>query len=118
LINHFLNWKEHAGSQAEKFYKTTLARGEQMMVGLNCLDPGQRQETHAHAGSDKFYFVLEGSGTFTVGEEEKESAEGSVVFAPAGVPHGVANNSPARLSLLVAIAPPPQQKPDHKGGLS
>jgi quercetin dioxygenase-like cupin family protein len=106
-MSNFLNWKEHAGSQAEKFYKTTLSRGEHMLVGLNCLEPGQKQDTHAHAGSDKFYFVLEGSGTFTVGDEEKESAEGSLVFAPAGVPHGVVNNSRTRLSLLVAIAPGP-----------
>lgn len=107
-MNHFLNWTEHVGSQAEKFYKTTLWQGEQMMVGLNCLEPSQRQDTHAHQGADKFYFVLEGSGSFTVGDEEREAAEGSLVFAPAGIPHGVKNNSTTRLSLMVAIAPPPK----------
>jgi quercetin dioxygenase-like cupin family protein len=110
-MSNFLNWKEHVGSQAEKFYKTTLTRGEQMLVGLNCLEPGQSQGAHAHTGSDKFYFVLEGTGTFTVGDEARESAEGSLVFAPAGVSHGVVNQSTTRLSLLVAIAPGPNQKP-------
>ena len=109
-MNHFLNWKEHAGSQAEKFYKTTLWQAEQMLVGLNCLEPDQRQEPHAHQGADKFYFVLEGRGSFTVGDEEREATEGSLVFAPAGVSHGVANNSTSRLSLLVTIAPPPLKK--------
>ena len=112
-MNHFLNWKEHAGSQAEKFYKTTLWQAEQMLVGLNCLEPDQRQEPHAHQGADKFYFVLEGRGSFIVGDEEREADEGSLVFAPAGVSHGVANNSTTRLSLLVTIAPPPNQKPDR-----
>ena len=32
-MNHFLNWQDHAGSQPEKFYKTTLWQGEQGMVG-------------------------------------------------------------------------------------
>ena len=108
-MNHFLNWKEHAGSQAEKFYKTTLWQGDQMLVGLNCLEPNQRQDPHVHHGADKFYFVLEGRGSFIVGDEEREATEGSLVFAPAGVPHGVANNSTTRLSLLVTIAPPPKK---------
>ena len=106
-MNYFLNWQEHAGSQAEKFYKATLWQGEHVMVGLNCLEPGQTQKVHAHDGADKFYFVLEGQGKFTVGEEERDAEMGSLVVAPAGIPHGVANVGDVRLSLLVTIAPPP-----------
>jgi mannose-6-phosphate isomerase-like protein (cupin superfamily) len=105
-MNHFLNWQEHARSQADKFYKTTLWSGEHVMVGLNCLEPGQAQKVHAHDGADKFYFVLEGSGRFTVGDEEREADEGTLVVAPSGIPHGVTNNGGVRLSLLVTIAPP------------
>ena len=106
-MNYFLNWEDHAGSQAEKFYKTTLWSGEHVMVGLNCLEPGQTQKVHAHDGADKFYFVLEGSGRFTVGDEEREANAGSLVVAPSGISHGVTNNGSGRLSLLVTIAPPP-----------
>jgi quercetin dioxygenase-like cupin family protein len=106
-MNYFLNWQEHVGSHAEKFYKTTLWQGQLVMVGLNCLEPGQTQNVHAHQDADKFYFVLEGSGSFTVGEEEREADSGSLVVAPSGIPHGVTNNGSERLSLLVAIAPPP-----------
>ena len=105
-MNYFLNWQERVGSQAEKFYKTTLWQGKQVMIGLNCLEPGQTQKVHAHDGADKFYFVLEGHGRFRVGDEEKEAATGSLVIAPSGTPHGVTNNASVRLSLLVAIAPP------------
>jgi quercetin dioxygenase-like cupin family protein len=104
-MNYFLNWQEHAGSQVEKFYKTTLWSGEHVMVGLNCLEPGQVQKVHAHDSADKFYFVLEGSGRFSVSDEERDAAAGSLVVAPAGIPHGVTNNGSVRLSLLVAIAP-------------
>lgn len=106
-MSHFINWPEHAGSQAEKFYKTTLWQGEQVMVGLNCLGPGQTQNIHAHQGADKFYFVLEGSGKFTIGDEEQVAGVGTLVIAPAGLPHGVTNKGDVRLSLLVTIAPPP-----------
>jgi quercetin dioxygenase-like cupin family protein len=105
-MNYFLNWQEHAGSRPEKFYKTTLWQGEHMMVGMNCLEPGQTQSVHAHDGADKFYFVLEGAGLFTVGAETKAVGSGSLVVAPSGIPHGVTNNASERLSLLVTIAPP------------
>jgi quercetin dioxygenase-like cupin family protein len=104
-MNYFLNWEDHARSQPEKFYKTTLWSGEHLMMGLNCLEPGQTQKVHAHDGADKFYFVLEGSGRFTVGDEEREATAGSLVVAPSGIPHGVTNNTSVRLSLLVTIAP-------------
>jgi quercetin dioxygenase-like cupin family protein len=104
-MSNFLNWHDFEGSQAEKFYKTTLWRGEHVMIGLNCLEPNQIQPIHAHTGADKFYFVLSGRGTFTVGDEEKTVAAGSVVVAPAGIPHGVTNSGDERLSLLVTIAP-------------
>ncbi|HAF14894.1 MAG TPA: hypothetical protein DHU55_09880 [Blastocatellia bacterium] len=76
------------------------------MVGLNCLEVNQVQSVHAHQGADKFYFVLEGSGRFRVGDEERQAEAGALVLAPAGISHGVVNNGNVRLSLLVAIAPP------------
>ncbi len=105
-MNYFLNWREQVGSQVEKFYKTTLWQGEHVMIGLNCLEPGQTQKVHAHDGADKFYFVLEGRGRFTVGDEEREADAGSLVVAPSGIPHGVTNDARVLLSLLVTIAPP------------
>lgn len=105
-MNYFFRWQDHVGAQAEKFYKTNVWQGDHVMVGLNCLEPGQTQKTHAHDGADKFYFVLEGEGAFIVGEEEEQAAAGSLVVAPSGIPHGVTNCGDQRLSLLVAIAPP------------
>ena len=104
-MNCFYDWREHVGVQKDKFYKTTLWQGEHVMLGMNCLEPGQEQKVHAHEGADKFYFVLEGRGRFTVGEEVCDVGPGGMVLAPAGVPHGVINNGGDRLSLLTTIAP-------------
>ena len=104
-MNYFLNWRDFEGSKVEKFYKATLWQGEHVMIGLNCLEASQTQPIHAHAGADKFYFVLTGRGNFTIGDEENIAEPGTLVVAPAGVPHGVTNTGDERLSLLVAIAP-------------
>jgi quercetin dioxygenase-like cupin family protein len=98
---------EHVGSQAEKFYKTTLFQGERLLLGLNCLEPGQVQKPHDHPDQDKFYYVVAGTGRFQLRDELLTASAGEVVWAPAGVIHGVANEASERLTLLVGIAPSP-----------
>lgn len=104
-MTHFIDWRDFAGAQPDKLFKATLWKGEYVMLGLNCLETGQSQAVHAHNGADKFYFVLTGQGSFTVGEEMREASVGTIVIAPAGVAHGVRNSGSERLSLLVGIAP-------------
>lgn len=106
---YFYDYQDAVGFNPEKFFKTTLVQSERLMLGLNCLEPGQVQKIHDHADQDKFYFVLEGEGFFTVGEEEKTASSGMLVWAPAGVPHGVANQSTQKLVILMGIAPAPQK---------
>jgi quercetin dioxygenase-like cupin family protein len=106
-VSYFADYAEHAGADAERFFKATLFRSERLLLGLNCLEPGQAQAVHDHADQDKFYFVLEGEGAFTVGAEARTAAPGVAVWAPAGVEHGVANRGSRRLVLLVGIAPSP-----------
>ncbi len=97
----------HTGTKKEKFYKTTLFRSDAILLGLNCLEPGQTQQPHDHADQDKFYYVVEGIGRFWLGQEQIEATTGEVIWAPAGLIHGVTNEGPTRLTLLVGIAPAP-----------
>ena len=99
--------QEHIGAQPEKFYKATLFQSEALLLGLNCLEPGQVQKPHDHADQDKFYYVVEGEGQFWLGDDQVLAGSGQVVWAPAGVIHGVKNEGTQRLTLLVGIAPAP-----------
>jgi quercetin dioxygenase-like cupin family protein len=101
------NLNDHVGSQPEKFFKSTLFRSDAMLLGLNCLEPGQVQKPHDHSDQDKFYYVVEGEGHFWLGEKQIVVGAGNVVWAAAGVVHGVKNEGQARLTLLVGIAPAP-----------
>ncbi len=106
-MTRFADYRAHTGSSSEKIFKATLFESERLLLGLNCLEPGQEQHLHTHTGQDKFYFVVEGTGSFTVGDEVREASEGLTVWAPADVPHGVTNIGERRLVLLVGIAPAP-----------
>ena len=87
--------------------KADVCRGATLFVGLNCFEPGQTQRIHTHAGADKFYLVVSGRARMTVGGETREAGPGTVVWAPADVPHGVAE-ALERTVMLVGIAPPPR----------
>ena len=60
-----------------------------------------------HAEQDKVYLVLEGQGTFRVGEAEQVLGPGQGTMASAGEEHGVLNHSGSRLRVLVFMAPNP-----------
>jgi quercetin dioxygenase-like cupin family protein len=90
----------------DKAAKVDLFPGRQLFVGLNCFEPGQSQKIHVHAGSDKFYLVVSGKARMIVGADTREVTKGTVVWAPADVPHGVVR-ALERTVMLVAIAPPP-----------
>jgi quercetin dioxygenase-like cupin family protein len=86
--------------------KADLFRGRQLFLGLNCFEPGQSQRVHMHGGTDKFYLVVSGRARMTVGGDTFEAAAGAVVWAPADLPHGVAE-ALERTVMLVGMAPPP-----------
>jgi mannose-6-phosphate isomerase-like protein (cupin superfamily) len=91
----------------EKMKKNSLFDSPHLFYDAYCLLPGQSQKVHAHEGSDKVYYVLQGTGRFTIGEEEEDLGEGHAVIASAGVKHGVRNERQENLVLLVTMAPKP-----------
>lgn len=90
-----------------KMGKTTVVQGDFLFAGLNCFEPGQEHAAHAHAGQDKLYVILEGSGIVQVGEESEVLSAGDSAFAPSGVVHGIRNPGPERLVVLAILSPPP-----------
>ncbi len=93
---------DRARFAAARMQKLDCAVTDRLLLGLNCFEPGQSQAVHAHAGADKFYLVLSGKATVTVGPDTRAVAAGDLVVAPAGVPHGVAE-ALERTVMLVGI---------------
>jgi quercetin dioxygenase-like cupin family protein len=107
MSQFFTTVDQVADFSPERPVKRDLFAGRQLFVGLNCFEPGQTQPVHVHTGADKFYLVVSGRARMTVGVETAEAGPGTVVWAPAHVPHGVAE-ALERTVLLVGIAPPPR----------
>ena len=99
--------EEHAVFKPDKMGKSTLFRSDRLMVGLNCFEPGQEHALHAHAGMDKLYQVISGTGAFVLEDREVAMEAGVMLVAPEGVLHGIRNTGDERLIVLAILAPAP-----------
>jgi quercetin dioxygenase-like cupin family protein len=98
---------EHAKFGADRMAKIALATTARAQLDLYCLEAGQSQRPHTHADQDKIYYVLEGRGRFLVSGTEEVMGPGEAIVAPAGAEHGLVNDGPDRLQVLVIVSPPP-----------
>ena len=87
--------------------KSTIYQSARLLVGLNAFEPGQSHALHAHLGTDKMYYVLDGEGIFLLEGRELPMQAGDLLVAPDGVPHGVKNIGEGRLLVLAVLAPAP-----------
>lgn len=106
-MSSYTTLEEHVRFSAEKLAKNNVFDSPNMFCDVYCLESGQEQKAHAHAGSDKIYFVLEGQADVEIGSEVRRLTAGGLAHAGPGVPHGISNPGPDRLTALVFMAPKP-----------
>jgi mannose-6-phosphate isomerase-like protein (cupin superfamily) len=99
--------EDHAVYGSERMGKSTLFQSDRLLVGLNAFEPGQEHRLHAHAGMDKVYHVLSGSGTFLLEGRSVPMTAGTLLIAPAESLHGIRNTGSDRLLVLAILAPSP-----------
>jgi mannose-6-phosphate isomerase-like protein (cupin superfamily) len=68
------------------------------------IEPGGEQRVHSHL-PEQIYYILEGAGIMTVGEETREMKRGECVFIPSGTPHGIRNHGKQVLRYFSAASP-------------
>ena len=92
--------KEAISFSEEKMKKNPLFESPHLFYDLYCLLPGQQQKVHAHEGSDKVYYVLEGAGRFTVGDEEGDLPRATPSSPPRAIPTASATRRKRASSYL------------------
>jgi quercetin dioxygenase-like cupin family protein len=102
-----INIADYQKFSHDKMKKNNIFQTPRLFCDIYCFEPGQEQKGHVHGGQDKVYLVLEGKGTFQIGDEKQVLGPGDGTMAPAGEPHGVVNHTKDRLKVLVFVAPNP-----------
>lgn len=65
------------------------------------VNPGKRLSLQSHKGRDESWLFIAGHGEVTVGDEQKVVKNGSVISAPKGTKHRIANTDPIEPLVLV-----------------
>jgi quercetin dioxygenase-like cupin family protein len=99
--------EDHVKFDGAKMAKIALVTTDRAQLDLYCVAPGQYQKPHTHGDQDKIYYVLEGAGRFSLGNEEERLSRGEALVAQAGVEHGLFNDGADPLLILVVVTPPP-----------
>jgi len=88
------------------------------MLGFSTWQPGADTRQLVHE-VDELCYIVEGQGKLSVGEERLPYRAGQGVLIPAGVPHGVVNDSEAPMSMVYVFSHPeypPTRPADEAAG--
>ena len=84
----------------EKRVRKKLFEGAQLWCEMVCFEPGQGTPKHVHPREDELFFVVDGQASMAVGDQEFQAAAGSLITAPATVPHDLRNTGHERLVVV------------------
>ena len=59
---------------------------------------------------DVFFYVLEGTGTVTIGDEQHRASKDTIIHSPANIIHSWSNESDALVRIMVVKTPNPTFK--------
>lgn len=88
----------------ERISREMLSDKPEMRIALMCLNPGQKLEPHK-APLRLLMYVVEGKGTFTVGEENFAADEKTCILCEPNMLHGFAADKGERLVVMAVVTP-------------
>lgn len=88
----------------EKISREMLSDKPEMRIALMCLEPGQKLDPHK-APMRLLMYVVQGKGTFTVGEEKIVADEKSCILCDPMVPHGFSADKGEKLVVMAVVTP-------------
>ena len=99
---------EHVQNGEGHMYRYLLLNDEQIhgeltYVSSITLEPGCSIGVHTHTGDNEMYYIYEGTGTYTDGDETYPVQAGDVLFCNDGETHGIANESSAPLRFVALM---------------
>jgi quercetin dioxygenase-like cupin family protein len=74
-------------------------------LGFSTWTPGADTKQLVHE-VDELAYIVSGEGELSVGRERVPFRAGEAVFIPAGVPHGVVNDSTAEMTMVYVFSHP------------
>ncbi|HEV7844471.1 MAG TPA: cupin domain-containing protein, partial [Pyrinomonadaceae bacterium] len=103
------------GSEIRPLVDRTTSKIERCSLAEEVLPVGAAVVRHHHLETEEIYYILQGRGRMTIGDEVREVAAGDAVFIPLKQTHALENTGDEAI-LLLLVCGPAYSYEDHLAG--
>ena len=93
------------GSQIRPLIDRTTTGITQCSLAEEVLPPGCAVTLHHHRQIEEIYYVVEGRGLMTIGDEVREVEAGDAIYVPRGSRHTLENTGSEAIRLILVCGP-------------
>lgn len=103
------------GSEIRPLIDRTTSDITRCSLAEEVLPAGRSVGRHHHLETEEVYYILQGEGRMTVGDEIREVASGDAIFIPLGAAHTLENTGSTPMTLLLVCGPAYSYEDHHAG---
>jgi mannose-6-phosphate isomerase-like protein (cupin superfamily) len=102
------------GSEIRPLIDRTTTSIERCSLAEEVLPVGAKVGRHYHLETEEVYYIVQGAGRMTVGDEVKEVAAGDAIFIPRGAAHQLENTGQTAMTILLVCGPAYSYEDHHE----
>ncbi len=93
------------GSEIRPLVDRTTSQITQCSLAEEILPPGATVTPHHHQVLEEIYYIVEGSGLMTIGDEQRQVGAGDAVYIPRNNRHTLINTGSEPMRILLICGP-------------
>ena len=93
------------GSEIRPLMDRTTSDIERCSLAEEVLPVGSTVGRHHHTETEEVYYILNGAGRMTVGDEVQDVVAGDAIFIPRGFLHSLENTGREPMTILLVCGP-------------
>ena len=93
------------GSEIRELMHPSLHGNAKQSFAEATVAPGSATLLHRHRTTEEIYYIVQGEGKMTLGDETLHVSAGDTICIAPGTPHCIANTGTDALRILCACAP-------------
>jgi len=94
------------GSEIRELMHPSVQGNKTQSLAEAIILQGQQTHLHRHHNSEELYYITQGQGYMTLGEEQFEVTAGDTICIPPGTSHCIKNIGTEALHILCMCSPP------------
>ena len=94
------------GSEIRELMHPAAQGNKAQSLAEAIIKQGQQTYLHQHHNSEELYYITNGKGYMTLGEEQFDVIVGDTICIPPGTPHCIKNIGTEALHILCMCSPP------------